>query len=217
MMVGGGGIAILAQMVEEGPRPPRRRGRPKKAPLRAEEALLQLGALGDVGDAPVVVPPRQVPQRGPEKAALMRARKAALFNEDAKAQMKEERWRARQELLGLADFAGVHISAGHGSKGALGHGRTWSTNQILRASFTPVSSGAYSLVLGCGKASPGDARSVVAYAALEKQFSAIDQLWSDGALQPEPWAVYCKTHDSTKLKMTLPPVVGKRKITPTPR
>ena len=88
------------------------------------------------------------PQRGPHKALWLRSRKAEYAWESEKAALQEQIAACKAHSAAVAAFAGIHVpdaaaSTGTSSGAQRPHPRSWSALQMLRATFTPVSAGAY--------------------------------------------------------------------------
>lgn len=189
-----------------------------------EMALLtRLCTLGGADDAaarashtgftPAWCPPRH----GAEKAALLRVRKAEVRLSAEKEALQEQKKQLQDDVSMMAELAGIHLTSG--SRGAVGSVKpgvpcvphnVWSPMKILRATFTPVSAGAFSVVMGCGKVAPNDCKSAVSWCIQEKQREAIESFFDrydeHGLPAPTPWAIFSKMHDCTKLEVTMPEV-----------
>ena len=133
----------------------------------------------------------------------------------------EEKTKELQDDMGmLAELAGIHLT--RGSRGAVDSAvprvphNVWSPMKIRRAAFTPVSAGAFSIVMGCGKVAPNDCKSAVSWCIREKQREAIDSFFDrydkHGKPAPTPWAIFSKMHDSTKQEVTMPEVTCTGKL-----
>ena len=190
----------------------RGRGRPRTRNASEDSALRALDRLSDINgicvSAAVASTGTHLPQRGPLKAAWLRSRKFQIRADDAELSKQAALDSMQTDMAFMAELAGVHVNhhvkqIKHAGKQTRPHGKTWHPAQILRAAFTPVSTGAFASVLCCGKGSAQDSRALVASAVLEQQQLSIQKLWPPDAVAAQ-WAIFSKAHDSTKLAMTLP-------------
>ena len=138
-------------------------------------------------------------------------RKALCQKERAELELADVKDNVGSTIAAIAELGNLQVSAPsnpHSKLNATGraavHGKAWNAMSILRAAYTPVSSGAFATVAECGNSTPNDCRGLVARVIMSKTAEGLEALFGPPGEAPTPYAVFCKMHDSTKQLLTIP-------------
>ena len=187
----------------------------RKARINEEDALAALSALSNSSL-------NKSDSNSEKHMSKMRERKATVGRERAEVQLAQTKADVHSVVACVAEAGSLHVGASSGGSSKLSlnpatgrsvHGKAWSCRNILRAAYTPVSSGSFAAVTECGHCSPSDCKAVVAQAIMARTAAGLEDLFGPpGEAPPTDFAVLCKMHDSTKQLVTIPeePVLKSR-------